>query len=128
MIDNIEKIKKVLARKADIEFAYLFGSKAKGIKDKRSDWDIAIYFKKDSWKLSKWAAFYLEAEITREISEDVQVIILNDLDSPVFLFQIIKDGLLLVDNNTSKRILYEAKVLKKYHDWHYFLRRHMAYK
>jgi predicted nucleotidyltransferase len=127
MIDNIEKIKKVLARKADIEFAYLFGSKAKGIKDKRSDWDIAIYFKKDPWKLSKWAAFYLEAEITREISEDVQVIILNDLDSPVFLFQIIKDGLLLVDNNTSKRILYEAKVLKKYHDWHYFLRRHMAY-
>lgn len=48
------------------------------------------------------------------------------IDSPVFLFQIIKDGLLLVDNNTEKRILYETQVLIKYHDWQYFLRRHMA--
>jgi len=70
--------------------------------------------------------FYLESEISREIGKEVQIISLNNLDSPVFLFQIINNGLLLVDKNTEKRILFEAQVLSKYHDWHYFLRRHIG--
>jgi hypothetical protein len=55
--------------------------------------------------------FYLEFEISREIDNEVQII---------------NNGILLADKNTEKRILFEAQVLSKYHDWNYFLRRHMG--
>lgn len=128
MTDNIENIKKILKVNPNVEFAYLFGSRAKDIAGKKSDWDIAIYFNKDPQSLPEWTVFYLEAEISREIREETQITALNNLDSPVFLFQIINDGILLLDNNPEKRIEFEAQVLKKYHDWHYFLKRHMSYK
>lgn len=128
MNQKLDKIKGILRTNSSVEFAYLFGSRAKGIADKRSDWDIAIYFRKDPRKLSKWTVFSLEAELSKEIGNEVQITVLNNLDSPVFLFQIINDGLLLVDSNQEKRILFEAQTLTKYHDWQYFLKRQMAYK
>jgi predicted nucleotidyltransferase len=44
---KIEKIREVLKANRLVEFAYLFGSRVKAKATKRSDWDIAIYFKKD---------------------------------------------------------------------------------
>ncbi len=128
MNQKLDKIKGILRTNSSVEFAYLFGSRAKGISGERSDWDIAIYFRKDPRKLSKWTVFSLEAELSKEIGNEVQITVLNNLDSPVFLFQIINDGLLLVESNPEKRILFEAQTLTKYHDWQYFLKRQMAYK
>lgn len=128
MINKKEKITAILRSRPNIEFAYLFGSRAKGIAKGRSDWDVAIYFQKDPQKQPYWTVFNLEAEISKAIREQVQITVLNNLDSSVFLFQIIKDGLLLLDNNTEKRISWEAHVLKQYHDWQFFLKRHMTSK
>ena len=84
MNQKIEKIKEILRANSSVKFAYLFGSRAKGIADKKSDWDIAIYFRKDPQKLSKWTVFSLEAELSKEIGNEVQITVLNNLDSPVF--------------------------------------------
>lgn len=126
MSDKTKKITRILKGNPAVEFAYLFGSIAKGTAGEKSDWDIAIFFKKDPQRLPQWTTFYLASEISKEIGKEVQITSLNNLDSPVFLFQIINDGILLVDNNTERRILFEAQVLSKYHDWHYFLKRHMG--
>lgn len=125
MKEQIEKIKRVLKNNPFVEFAYLFGSQAKGAADYRSDWDIAVYFNRDTKKLPAWTVFSLEAETSRELSKEAQIITLNGLDSPVLIFQIIKDGMLLVDNNPEKRIIFEAQMLSKYHDWQYYLKRQM---
>lgn len=126
MIDKIQKVKKLFSLNPAVEFAYLFGSQAKGAADVRSDWDMAIFFIKNPQKLPQWTLFYLESELSMVIGSEVQIISLNNLDSPVFLFEIIKNGIVLADKNTEKRIIFEAQVLSKYHDWHYFLRRHMG--
>jgi predicted nucleotidyltransferase len=126
MIDQIKRVKKLLKSNPAVEFAYLFWSQVKGTADERSDWDIAIFFKKDPQKLPRWSLFYLESEISGEVGKEVQITALNNLDLPVFLFQIINHGILIADKNTEKRILFEARALSKYHDWHYFLRRHMG--
>ncbi|MCL4457401.1 MAG: nucleotidyltransferase domain-containing protein [Nitrospirae bacterium] len=126
MKEQIEKIKRLLKSNPYIEFAYLFGSQAKGLADYRSDWDIAVYFNKDPKKLPAWTVFSLEAEISRELSKEAQIITLNGLDSPVLIFQIIKDGILLVDNDPERRIVFEAQALSKYHDYQYYLKRQMA--
>lgn len=125
---RIKKIRKILRANPNIEFAYLFGSQAKGFAGERSDWDIAVYFKNDAKKLPQWTVFYLEAEISKEIGSEVQITALNDVDSPLFLFQIISDGVVLIDSNSNKRILFEAETLKHYHDWQYFLSRQMTHR
>jgi len=125
MTEEINKIKEILRQKQVAVFAYIFGSRVRGIANKRSDCDIAVYFCKDPRKLPGWTVFQLEAEITKDIGLETQITILNGLDAPVFAFQIISEGIILIDKNPKKRILYEASVLRQYHDWHYFLRRHM---
>lgn len=63
MPDKTQKVIAVLKKNPLVEFAYLFGSRAKGLAVKKSDWDIAIYFRKAPDKLPAWTEFYLEAEI-----------------------------------------------------------------
>jgi predicted nucleotidyltransferase len=77
MTDKIKRVKRILKENTFIEFAYLFGSQAKGTADEKSDWDIAIYFKKDPQKLPQWTIFYLESEISRETGKEVQIISLK---------------------------------------------------
>jgi uncharacterized protein len=124
MTDATKTISKFLRKNTFVDFAYLFGSQARGTADERSDWDIAVHYTKPPENLPRWTTFYLEAEISREIGKEVQIVALNTMDSPVFLFQIIKDGVLLVDKHTEKRILFESHVLLRYCDWQAFIRRH----
>jgi len=115
-----------------VEFAYLFGSRAKqsqtgGAVGARSDWDIATYWSCDPDKLPGWAVFQLEAEISSTIGAEAQISVLNHISSPVFAFQVINDGIIIFDKNTESRVLYETKALRYYHDWQYFLTRHMHF-
>ncbi len=124
---EINKIKNVLANDDRIVFAYIFGSRAKGIAGDRSDWDIAVYVtEKAGQTITAIFSFYIEADIARVLgTDDVQVVILNGLDAPLLGFEIIKDGVLLLDRDTEKRIEFEARTLGQYHDWQYFSKRHM---
>ncbi|MFN3396472.1 MAG: type VII toxin-antitoxin system MntA family adenylyltransferase antitoxin [Thermodesulfovibrionales bacterium] len=118
----IDRIHQVLEKNKFIIFAYLFGSRAKGLEGWGSDWDIAVYF--DTKALKYWSRFRLEAEIEKEIKETVQVTVLNTIEDPVFAFEIISSGILLVERDPEVRTLFEADVLRRYHDWSYYLKRH----
>lgn len=124
MAKEINKVKEILEKKQIAIFAYIFGSRARGIVNEKSDCDVAIYFYKDPRRLQGWTVFQLEAEISREIEVETQITTLNGLDAPVFAFQIISEGIILIDKDQTKRILYEVSVIRRYHDWHYFLKRH----
>ena len=118
-------IVEILSTRSDILFAYLFGSKVKGYANERSDWDIAVYFNTSINQRGCWPEFELEAEISRTLGATVQVTVLNVPLSPVFGFEIIKDGVLLLDRVPSLRIDFENRTLRHYHDWQYFLKRQM---
>jgi predicted nucleotidyltransferase len=113
----------ILGKRSDILFGYLFGSQVKGYGNQRSDWDIAIYFNTSIKQNGRWHEFELEAEISRAIGAAVQVTVLNAPLSPVFGFEIIKNGILLIDRDPSLRIDFENRKLRHYHDWQYFLNR-----
>lgn len=124
MKNTLDKIEQILAKDKRVVFGYLFGSRVKGYADAKSDWDIAVCF--NAKCLKDWSRFYLEAEIEREIKEEVQVTVLNSVDDPVFLFEIISSGIVIADKDARKRILFESIMLRRYHDWNYFLDRHRA--
>lgn len=115
----------VLNKKSDIVFAYLFGSNVKGYSNEKSDWDIAVYFKENLKRDGHWPEFILEAELSRTIGAPVQVIVLNKSLPPVFGFEIVKDGVLLLDRKPNVRIDFENRILRHYHDWQYFLKRQL---
>lgn len=121
---QFKKISDILSANPLVIFSYLFGSRVKGYANKKSDWDIAVYFVKTSEKVSVWPAFELEAELSRALEENAQVTVLNDIDSPILGFEIIKDGILIIDKEPSLRMDFENRILRQYHDWQYFLKRH----
>lgn len=122
MTNPLDRIRKVLKKDESVIFAYLFGSRTKGLAGEGSDWDVAIYFDKEA--LKDWSRFWIEAEMEREIKEKVQVTVLNNIEDPVFAFEIISGGAPIIEKNAEARILFEAAVLRRYHDWCYYLKRH----
>lgn len=77
-----EKLAAALARKPSVLFAYLFGSRVKGYAVEHSDWDVAVYFGSRE-NMDAWPVFELEAELSREIGANVQIIALDEpLPSP----------------------------------------------
>jgi predicted nucleotidyltransferase len=122
---KIKPIIETLHKQRHIIFAYLFGSKAKGYANERSDWDIAIYVTESIKRNGLWPAFELEAQLSRAVKATVQVTILNTPLPPVFAFEILKDGILLIDRGPNLRMDFENRILRQYHDWQYFLNRQM---
>jgi len=125
MKQKIKPIIELLNKQPHIIFAYLFGSKAKGYANERSDWDIAIYTTQSIKQNGLWPAFELEAQLSRAVKATVQVTILNTPLPPVFAFEILKDGILLIDREPNLRMDFENKILRHYYDWQYFLKRQM---
>ena len=123
MKDGVGQLIEVLQKQSSVIFAYLFGSKVTGHANERSDWDIAVYFREPLEKVGRWPAFELEAELSRAVGATVQVIVLNTPLSPVLGFEIVRDGLVLVDREENFRMEFENRALRHYHDWQYFLRR-----
>ena len=125
MKKEIKAITQILNNRSDILFGYLFGSKAKGYANERSDWDIAVYFREPINPNRRWPEFELEAELSRAVGATVQVIVLNTPLTPVFGFEIMKDGNVLIDRNPNLRAEFENRILRQYYDWQYFLKRQM---
>ena len=118
-------ITEILSKRSDVLFAYLFGSNVKGYANSDSDWDIAVYFKQPLKQNGRWPEFELEADLSNAIGAQAQVIVLNGPLAPVFGFEIIKHGSLLIDRNPNLRIDFENRILRHYYDWQYFLNRQM---
>jgi len=125
MKQKMKPLIELLNKQPHIIFAYLFGSKAKGYANERSDWDIAIYITESMKENLLWPAFELEAHLSRAVKATVQVTILNRPLPPVFAFEILKDGILLIDRKPNLRMEFENKILRHYYDWQYFLNRQM---
>jgi hypothetical protein len=125
MKEEMRYLTETLQNRPSVIFAYLFGSKVKGYANDKSDWDIAVYFAEPIEKVGEWPAFELEAELSRALGATVQVIVLNNSPAPVFGFEIVKDGVLLIDRDENLRMDFENRTLRHYHDWQYFLKRQM---
>ena len=122
---DVRSLIEILRGQSSAAFAYLFGSKAKGYANKVSDWDIAVYFSDPMDEIGRWPAFELEAKLARAVRGRVQVTVLNALLSPLFGFEIMKDGVVLLDRDPNLRMEFENRTLRYYHDWQYFLKRQM---
>lgn len=120
---NTENIKNMLDKEPSVIFAYLYGSRAKGNVNHKSDWDIGIYFTKESLEIDPWHDFKIGAKLSQILKSEVEVVVLNKTLSPILGFEIIGRGKLLVDKDKNLRLDFENRVLRNYYDWLYFYKR-----
>ncbi len=89
----IRTLKNYFGQKDEVEFAYLFGSVARGDNHKLSDIDIAVMCKEECDILR------MMSEISRLLYfEDIDIVDLKKLRNNSLLMDVIKEGIVLKDS------------------------------
>jgi predicted nucleotidyltransferase len=123
---EIANLSSFFQNELNICFAYLFGSRAKGYANEKSDLDIGIFFYhfiED--EKNPWYIFTLESKLSHLIGYNTQIVVLNNIESEILGFHIISEGILIIEKDKNKRIEFETCILRRYQDWQYFLQRHI---
>jgi predicted nucleotidyltransferase len=113
--ENLPKAEAYLKSRPDVNFAYLFGSLAKGKLLPLSDVDIAVYLSESSDVLEK------KLEILGELidileTDEIDLVILNE--APLVLrMKILENKKLIVDNTPFLRHRYESLTMREYFDF-----------
>ncbi len=121
MQNSQESYKKIFTKHPQVKLAYLFGSRANGTAGPMSDYDFAVYLdEKDSAK-----RFDIRLNLMSQLSlllkiNDVDVVIINDTESPDLKYDIIKEGKLILEKAPYK-LLVEPKILNEYFDFNFSL-------
>lgn len=111
-----QKIAEVLESEERVLFAYIFGSTATGTERKGSDVDVALYLVPESAEGSFDIRLELMEKLTRAISKDVDVVVLNAA-SPFLRYVALKEGQLVLERAQGARIDFELKALNEYFDY-----------
>ena len=118
ILDNdklIEKIKEVLESFEDIEFAFVFGSYARGNAKHMSDIDIAAHFSSDI-DLLELGKIIAKLEVVAK--RKIDFVTLNNLykKNPLLAFEIIKNSNLLFVRDIEKLISFKTRAQLEYFD------------
>lgn len=113
-------------KKHRVVFAYLFGSRSTGKAVKESDFDVAIALPE---KMDSGKRFTLRCKIMPEIArilknEKIDVVVLNDINSILFKFAIIKEGIVIYEADHGARVLFELKIVNDYYDFSRFIEKY----
>jgi len=116
------EISSLLEKKKDIIFAYIYGSFVRS--DKFSDIDIGIFVRKKRSLEPLNYEFKFEKEIQSFIHLPVDVRIINH--APLsFVYNVIKEGILITDKDASIRADFEGIIFKKYLDFAFFRKQYL---
>lgn len=100
---------------------YLFGSTARGTRRRGSDVDLGLLFAGDA--PSAVEALDLEDRLERRLRLPVQLIVLDR--APVDLVhRVLRDGILILDRDPSRRVRFEVRARQEYFDLLPVLRRY----
>lgn len=112
----ISELRGILATERDIEFAYLFGSRAKGRTRAKSDVDLAVHLEDDEAPPRRFdRKLELEARAERVLGRPVQVVVLND--APLELrFNVLAHGILLTARDDAARRRFYVDTGRRYYD------------
>lgn len=125
MNDVAAPLAAALAKRDDVVFAYLFGSRARGETHARADVDVAVWLREPYDRASFDQTLDVLGTATGALGrDDVDLVVLNE--APLELaFEILK-GKLLLSKDDDARIVAEARIMSRYHDRLYYLRRSLA--
>ena len=98
-----------------IAAVYLFGSVAKRAAGADSDVDIGVLYRTVPAPRLMAQPFNEEAELTERMGRPVQVIVMNQAPADL-VHRILRDGILVVEHDKSRRIAFEVRARNEYFD------------
>lgn len=120
MADVIRKLQEAAPLVFDpspVEFAYLFGSQAKGTAGPRSDVDVAVYLEdgtEEAFDLSLRLGGILERE--SGVGPVEALVILND--APIAIAgRVVEEGQVIYSRDEDRRVRHFSETLRHYHDY-----------
>lgn len=128
MLDPLCKaqVEEYLASKEEIVAVYLFGSAAAERSHSLSDLDFALLLNES---LDEASAFDLRLETMGKLEQiarrPVDVVLLNEA-TPLLLFQVFRNGRLLLERDRASRCLFQMRALNRYYDFKPYLDYHQA--
>lgn len=113
--DLVTRLQASLADHPEVAAAWLFGSQARGTARPDSDLDLGLLFREDPPPTLAGLRFDLRDELTEKLGRQVDLVVLNA--APVDLIhRVLRDGLLLVENDRQRRVHFEVKARREYFD------------
>lgn len=120
----MEELKSIFEKFEQVKLVYLFGSQAQRDAGPLSDYDFAVYLDEQDPVRILDIRLALLGELQRHLHTDnVEVVVLNQIESPELKYDIIATGALLYELEPFK-LLVEPRVLNEYFDFHALLKRH----
>lgn len=121
---QVHKLIQLMRHFPEIKLLYLFGSQARQQIGNLSDYDFAVYLD----RYEKKAAFRLKQKLIIALSallstNDIDVVILNELHNSEMKYFIITEGDLLYYKEPYTTLV-EPRILNEYFDFHTNLRQH----
>lgn len=121
-----ERLRRVLAERADVAAVYLFGSTARGTRRPASDVDVGVLFRGEPPERDSPEHLDLERALTESVGLTVQLVLLNQAPADL-VHRVLRDGILVVERDASARIRYEVKKRNEYFDLLPYLRRYRRF-
>ena len=100
---------------------YLFGSVARGDDRPGSDVDVGVLYRRDPPATFEGLPLRLEGEIERRLGRATQVVTLNTAPADLRA-RVLRDGVLILDRDTSARIRFEVQTRNEWFDLQPILR------
>jgi predicted nucleotidyltransferase len=94
---------------------YLFGSVARGDDVATSDVDVAVLFESPPPPQLLGSALTLEGDLERLLARPVDLVVLNSA-SPDLVHRILRDGVLVLDRDRTRRVRLEVAKRNEYFD------------
>lgn len=101
--------------KPGIAAVYLFGSVAKGTARRESDVDIGVLYQAQPAATLLAQPFSDEADLAELLARPVQVIVMNRAPADL-VHRILRDGILVLEPDKSRRIAFEVRSRNEYFD------------
>ena len=100
-------------RRFGVKFAYLFGSRARGLGREDSDWDVAVYFGREVTVVDEAE---LAAELSRVLGVEVDVVAL-DAAGLDLIYTVLRDGVVIYSADEALRRRWEIESYLEYLDY-----------
>lgn len=111
------------ARKEDAAAVYVFGSLARGEGRADSDVDVAVLYGRPVVPGLAGLKLALAGDLEERLGRRVDLVVL-DHQPPDLVHRVLRDGLLILENNRSARIRFEVTARNEYFDVLPMLRRY----
>lgn len=110
-----QKLAEYFRERADIAAVYLFGSVARGTARESSDVDVGVLYRAPLAPTLEAQPYGDEATLSAQLGRTVQIIEMNH--APVDLVhRILRDGILVLEPDKSRRIAFEVRARNEYFD------------